>query len=342
MATGDWGLEIGMGNADTRIVYMGTPEFAVPALAALRESGDAHGWEVVGVVTQPDRPAGRGKRLLMSPVKEYALAHNLPVLQPGRLRREPDAIGALAELAPDVMVVAAYGQILPKAVLEIPTFGCLNIHASLLPAWRGASPITAALLAGQAETGVTLMLMDVGMDTGPMLAQAQMAIGADDTTASLSERLAAQGAVLLVESLPRWLTGEIAPVDQADLPGQVSTCSLVKKEDGQIDWRQPAAHIERMVRAYTPWPSAFTVWKGQNFKIWQARVTAGKAGTGEVVATGDGVAVGTGDGLLALTTVQPAGKRTLDIRSFLNGAPDFVGEQLAIGRRGDLRLAISD
>lgn len=317
-----------MRNADTRITYMGTPEFAVPALAALHESGDAHGWEVVGVVTQPDRPAGRGKRLLMSPVREYALAHELPVLQPGRLRREPDAIEALRALAADVMVVAAYGQILPKAVLEIPTFGCLNIHASLLPDWRGASPITASLLAGQAETGVTLMLMDVGMDTGPMLAQAQMAIGPDDTTASLSEKLAAQGAALLVESLPRWLAGEIAPVDQTDLPGQVSTCSLVKKEDGQIDWHQPAVRIERMVRAYTSWPSAFTVWKGQNFKIWRAEVMAGNAGIGEVVATDAGVAVGTEDGLLALTTVQPAGKRAMDIRSFLNGAPDFVGSRL--------------
>lgn len=317
-----------MRNADVRIVYMGTPDFAVPALAALDESGEAKGWQVVGVVTQPDRPAGRGKRMEMSPVKEYALAHDLPVLQPGRLRREPDAIEALRGLAPDVVVVAAYGQILPKAVLEIPTFGCLNIHASLLPAWRGASPITASLLAGDAETGVTLMLMDVGMDTGPMLAQARMAIGADDTTASLSEKLAAQGAKLLVQSLPRWLAGEIAPTDQADLPGAVSACSLVKKEDGQIDWGQSAAHIERMVRAYTPWPSAFTTWKGQNFKIWQAKVVEGKAVVGKVIETGSGVAVGTGEGLLALTTVQPAGKRAMDIRSFLNGAPDFVGSRL--------------
>ena len=316
---------------NTRIVYMGTPEFAVPALAALHESGGANNWQVVGVVTQPDRPAGRGKRLEMSPVKEYALAHGLPILQPGRLRREPDAIAALSALTPDVMVVAAYGQILPKSVLAIPRFGCLNLHASLLPAWRGASPITAALLVGQTETGVTLMLMDAGMDTGPMLTQARMAIAADDTTASLGERLAAQGASLLVEALPRWLAGEIAPVDQAELPGEVSLCSLVKKEDGAIDWQQPAAHIERMVRAYTPWPSAFTTWKGQNFKIGQARVVAGNAAAGVVVSTGNGVAVGTGDGLLELLTVQPAGKRAMDVRSFLNGAPDFVGNTLGTG-----------
>lgn len=317
-----------MAHSQTRIVYMGTPEFAVPALAALHESGPAQGWAVVGVVTQPDRPAGRGKRLIFSPVKEYALAHNLPVLQPGRLRKEPEAIQALAELAPDVMVVAAYGQILPKSVLAIPPFGCLNIHASLLPAWRGASPITAALLAGDEISGVTLMLMDAGMDTGPMLAQAQTAIRADDTTASLGERLSAQGAALLTANLPRWLAGEIAPTDQAELPGAVSYCSLVKKEDGAIDWGQPADRIERMVRAYTPWPSAFTDWKGQNFKILESRVAAGQAAPGEVVAWAGGAAVGTGDGLLELLTVQPAGKRAMEIRSFLNGAPDFIGSRL--------------
>lgn len=324
-----------MGKMQRRIVYMGTPDFAVPALAALHENGAGNGWEVVGVVTQPDRPAGRGKRVVMSPVKEYALAHDLPVLQPGRLRREADAIEALAALAPDVMVVAAYGQILPKVVLEIPRFGCLNIHASLLPAWRGASPITASLLAGQAETGVTLMLMDVGMDTGPMLAQATMEIDANDTTASLGEKLAAQGATLLVAQLPRWLAGEVAPVDQADLPGEVSTCSLVKKEDGQIDWGQSAAHIKRMIRAYAPWPSAFTLWKGQNFKIWRGQVVAGRAGAGEVVSTGNGVAVGTGDGLLELLSVQPAGKRAMDVRSFLHGAGDFIGSRLGKEGTGD-------
>lgn len=312
----------------TRIVYMGTPEFAVPALAALHETGEEKGWQVVGVVTQPDRPAGRGKRVIISPVKEYALAQGLPVLQPGRLRREPQAIEALAALAPDVMVVAAYGQILPRSVLEIPRFGCLNIHASLLPAWRGASPITASILAGEAETGVTLMLMDEGMDTGPMLTQARMQIAPDDTTASLGTKLAAQGAELLVETLPRWLAGHISPVDQADLPGAVSYCSLVKKQDGQIDWSQPAQTIERMTRAYTPWPSAFTTWRGQNFKVWQARVVPGQAEPGQVLPWDGGVAVGTGAGLLQLLNIQPAGKRAMQIDSFLNGAPDFVGNRL--------------
>ncbi len=307
---------------------MGTPDFAVPSLLQLHETGPAQAWEIVGVVTQPDRPAGRGKKLLPSPVKEVALAHDLPVFQPGRLRREPDAIEALRRLAPDLMVVAAYGQILPKSVLGIPRFGCVNVHASLLPAYRGASPISAAILDGLDETGVTIMLMDVGMDTGPMLAQAQQPIHADDTTDSLSARLAEQGAGLLVETLPRWLSGDLAPVDQAELPGEVSTCSLVKKDDGRIDWTQPAAVIERMTRAYAPWPSAFTLWQGENFKIGRARVVPGTAAPGVVVSTAQGPAVGTGQDLLLLQEVQPAGKRMMDVQSFLNGTPEFVGSTL--------------
>ncbi len=313
---------------NNRILFMGTPEFAVPALRILHETRHRQGWTVVGVVTQPDRPAGRGKKLAASPVKEYALAHDLPVLQPGRLRRDAAAQEALRALAPDLMVVAAYGQILPTSVLEIPEYGCLNIHASLLPAYRGASPITAAILDGLSETGVTMMLMDAGMDTGPMLAQATQPIYADDSTDSLSERLAEQGAQLLVETLPRWLAGEIAPVDQSELPGEASACSLVKKEDGRIDWTRPAAHIERMIRAYTPWPSAHTTWKGENFKLWRAAVIAGRAEPGRVVDTETGPAVGTGDGLLQLEIVQPAGKRAMEIRSLLNGAPDFIGSRL--------------
>lgn len=315
-------------HAKIRIVFMGTPAFAVPSLAALHEAGKEQHWEIVAVVTQPDRPAGRGKRVVISPVKETALDLGLPVLQPGRLRREPEAVEALRSLAPDVIVVAAYGQILPKTVLEIPRFGCVNVHASLLPAYRGASPITAAILDGREETGVSIMLMDEGMDTGPVLAQTRQPIRGDDTTASLGERLAEQGAALLVKTLPGWLRGEVAPVDQSELPGEPSICRLVKKEDGRIDWSRPAAYIERMTRAYTPWPSAFTTWKGALFKIWSADVASGSAAPGQVLGLDGGVAVGTGDGLLVLRTVQPAGKRAMDIRSFLNGAPDFVGARL--------------
>ncbi len=311
-----------------RIIFMGTPEFAVPSLTALHNHAPEQGWELVAVVTQPDRPAGRGKKVVASPVKEQAERYGLPVLQPTSFRKQPDAVAALAALAPDLLVVAAYGLILPRAVLALPTHGAINVHASLLPAYRGASPIAAAILDGLGTTGVSIMLMDQGMDTGPVLAQAKQTIRSGDTTASLSERLASQGAELLVTTLPRWLAGEITPIPQDQLPGEPSVCSLIKKEDGQIDWTQPAAYIERMTRAYTPWPSAYTTWRGEPFKIWKAAVREGAAAPGHVVATPEGPAVGTGAGLLVLHTVQPAGKRALDIRSFLNGALDFVGSIL--------------
>ena len=313
---------------------MGTPAFALPSLSALHGMA---GGQVVGVITQPDRPAGRGKKLVAGPVKRFALEQGLPVMQPERLRRvqsskptdtrQPDALEELRMLAPDLIVVAAYGQILPLSVLEIPTFGCLNVHASLLPAYRGASPITAALLDGLTETGVTIMLMDASMDTGPMLAQARLPILANDTAASLDERLAVRGAELLIETLPAWLTGDVAPIPQAALPGEPSVCRLVKKRDGHIDWTLPAVRIERMMRAYTPWPTAFTGWKGQNFKLWQGSAIAGKAAPGLVVEAGGQVAVGTGDGLLVLQEVQPAGKRRMTAATFRNGAPDFVGSR---------------
>jgi methionyl-tRNA formyltransferase len=311
-----------------RIVFMGTSDFAVPSLVALHDHAADHHWELVAVVTQPDRPAGRGKKLVASPVKEQAEHYGLPVLQPTSFRKDPEAIPALAALAPDLLVVAAYGLILPRAVLRLPIHDAINVHASLLPAYRGASPISAAILDGLEETGVSIMLMDAGMDTGPVLAQGVQPIREGDTTASLSERLASQGAELLVETLPRWLAGEIAPIPQDQLPGEVSLCRLIKKEDGQIDWSLPATIIERMTRAYTPWPTAYTTWHGEPFKIWHATVVMGVATPGEVVTTAQGPAVGTGDGLLLLQSVQPAGKRILDIRSFLNGAPGFVGSRL--------------
>lgn len=314
-----------------RLVFMGTPDFAVPALQALHAHAPQQGWSLVAAVTQPDRPAGRSKRLVASPVKEQALAYGLTILQPARLRRDPEAVAALAALTPDLLIVAAYGVILPKQVLAIPSYGCINVHASLLPAYRGASPITAAILDGREETGVSIMLMDAGMDTGPVLAQARQPIHPDDTTPRLSERLATQGAELLVATLPRWLAGEIAPKPQSSLPGVPSTCKLIRKEDGVIDWHLPAAQIERMTRAYTPWPSAHTHWRGEPFKIQQAEVCSGSAPAGQVIATADGPAVGTGEGLLLLRTVQPAGKRALDARSFLHGAPNFVGSRLGSG-----------
>ena len=319
-----------------RIVFMGTPAFALPSLSILHGSSAQTDWQVVGIVTQPDRRAGRGKKLVAVPVKQFALDHCLPVIQPNSFRQknpqpaaeQPDPLTWLRMLSPDLIVVAAFGQILPPSVLNIPTYGCLNVHASLLPAYRGASPITAALLDGLTETGVTIMLMDAGMDTGPVLTQATLPVLAGDTTDSLSQRLATLGAELLTETIPGWLDGNTAPVAQADLPGEPSVCPLVQKQDGQIDWTAPAARIERMVRAYTPWPAAFTAWKGQNFKLWQGSVIPGRAAPGLVVEVDGRVAVGTGEGLLALHEVQPAGKRRMAAATFLNGAPDFVGARL--------------
>jgi len=307
---------------------MGTPDFAVPSLRTLLEKAAQYNWEVVAVVTQPDRPAGRGNKVMASPVKQYALAQGLPILQPASLRKEPAAVETLRNLAPDLFVVAAYGQILRPEVLAIPTHGPLNVHASLLPAYRGASPITAALLDGRTETGISLMLMDEGMDTGPVVAQARLAIAPEETAATLGPRLADLGADLLVATLPAWLAGQITPMPQHELPGEPSLCRMIRKEAGQINWQQPALNIERMTRAYAPWPSAYTTWHSETFKIWQATIVAGNAEPGLVVETADGVAVGTGTDLLQLRTVQPAGKRPMDIHNFRNGAPHFVGSRL--------------
>ena len=315
-------------EATTRIIFMGTPEFALPSLRALVESGEANGWQVVAVATQPDRRAGRGKKLVESPVKQFAQTHNIPVLQPTGFRKHPEEVEALRSHAPDLYVVAAYGIILPETVLEIPTHGSINVHASILPAYRGASPIAAAILAGDHETGVTIMLQDVGMDTGPVLIQARQPIQPDDTTATLSSRLAVQGADTLIQTLPDWLAGDLPPIPQNELPEEPSICRMIKKQQGLIDWQNPAAYIERMTRAYAPWPSAYTTWRGQPLKIWQAEVRKGESLPGYVSITEEGPAVGTGDGLLLLRALQPAGKRVMEATSFVNGASDFAGSTL--------------
>ena len=315
-------------NTTTRILFMGTPAFALPTLRMLHESGPANGWEVISVVTQPDRKTGRGKKVIAGAVKTYAAKQNIPVLQPASLRKDPAAVDALRALAADLFVVAAYGLILPPAVLALPAFGAINIHASILPAYRGASPIATALLDGCEETGVSIMLMDEGMDTGPVLTQVREPIAPDATTATLSARLGEAGATALRQTIPGWLAGDVAPVDQTELPGEASICRLIKKSDGLIDWSDPAARIERMTRAYAPWPSAFTRWRGEPFKILSAAVVAGRAKPGRVVATQAGAAVGTGRDLLLLRTVQPAGKRPMDVASLVNGAPAFLEARL--------------
>ena len=233
------------------IVFIGTPAFAVPSLHALARDGHS----IAAVITQPDRPAGRHQAPRPPPVKIAALELGVRVLQPANLR-DSDTLLRLRELSPDVIVVVAYGQILRPAVLEIPTHGVLNVHPSLLPRWRGASPIPAAILAGDDQTGVTVMLMDAGMDSGPIIAQSEAPIDDNDTAASLSDSLSQVGASLLAETLPRWLAGDIVPRPQDE--SQATTCPLLRKEDGAIDWTLPAIDIWRRVRAYNPWPAAFT------------------------------------------------------------------------------------
>ncbi|MEE8162557.1 MAG: methionyl-tRNA formyltransferase [Anaerolineae bacterium] len=309
-----------------RLVFMGTPDFAVPVLKAL--SGR---YEMVGVVTRPDRRAGRGRNVEASPVKVVALAHGLPVLQPPRLR-QPNLVAELGALAPEAMVVAAYGQILPTEVLAIPPMGCLNVHASLLPKHRGAAPVAAAILAGEEETGVTIMLMDEGMDTGPVLSQAICSISPQDTRGSLSASLAGLGADLLMDTLPRWLAGAIEPRPQDH--SQATYSRIIVKEDGLIDWSQSAVEIWRRCRAYYPWPSAYTFWRGKLLKVLKAEALphwSGEGEPGQVMALDENLAVATPEGALLLREVQLAGKRALNAEDFARGQRDFVGSVLGRG-----------
>lgn len=305
-----------------RIVFMGSPQFAVPSLAVLAERFD-----VVAVVTQPDSLAGRGRRPSAPPVKRAAEALGLPVWQPPRLRGR-EAIEHLRSLRPDCVVVAAYGEILPPRVLALASKGFVNVHASLLPKYRGASPIAAAILAGEAETGVSIMLLDAGMDTGPVLAEEAIAIASDDSRGSLEEKLAQLGADLLARTLPGWLAGESEPRPQDH---ERATCTRpLTRADGRIDWARPAAHIERLCRAMDPWPGAYTAWQGKTLKVLRGRVLAATAGAapGTVVRRGDAVAVACGEGLLELVSVQPEGRAAMPAEAFARGRPQFVGSTL--------------
>ena len=256
------------------IVFMGSPEFALPTLRALAEH-----YQVTGVGTQADRPAGRGRQLTPPPVKILAQELGLPVIQPKRLG-EPEAMQQLRSWAPDLIVVAAFGQILRLELLDLPPHGCLNVHASLLPRWRGAAPIQAALLAGDEQTGITIMKMDPGVDTGPILSQRAGAIYPDDTTGSLAARLAQLGAELLVECLPAFLSGSLTPQPQDE--SQATYAPMLKKEDGQLDFHQSAEQLARLVRAFNPWPGAYILWRGQLLKIHHAHaVEAPSPGAGQ-------------------------------------------------------------
>jgi len=300
-------------NTPLRIAFAGTPEFALAALEALAASPH----RVVGVWTQPDRPAGRGRKLTPSPVKQRALELKLPVHQPESFKSE-EAKQALRDAAPDVMVVVAYGLILPKAVLAIPRYGCLNIHASLLPRWRGAAPIQRALLAGDAETGVCIMQMDKGLDTGAVLTELRTLIAAEDTAQTLHDRLAPLGAKALLEVLDR--ITDLHPRPQSE--SGITYAHKLNKEEARLDWSRSAEELARAVRGYNPWPVAYTFYDGAPLRLWRAVPMGGEAGEtpGTVLAAGkQGLDVATGQGILRVLELQPAGGRAIPAADFARG-----------------------
>jgi methionyl-tRNA formyltransferase len=308
-----------------RVVFLGTPDFAVPSLLALAEHP---AFEVAGVVTQPDRPAGRGQQIQPSAVRRQAERLGLPVFQPETLR-DPAAVEHLRGWRPDVMVVAAFGQILRQPVLDVAPFGCVNVHASLLPRWRGAAPIQYAIRAGDTETGITIMKIDPGLDTGPILAQRAIPIAPDETGASLHDRLAALGAQILPDVLLAYLAGEITPQPQPE--EGVTLAPTLRKEDGLIDWSQPSVEIDRQVRAYAPWPGTFTYLKGEMFKVISGSPRPDETGNalpGTLIQHAGALAVQTGAGLYLLGEVQPAGKKRMSAQAFLAGHREVLGQRL--------------
>ena len=310
--------------SNIRIVFMGSPQFAIPALGALLRSE----YKVIAVYTQPDRPGGRGQKVLPSPVKTKALEHDLPIFQPKSLRRAAE-IATLKGLNPDATVVAAYGLILPQEVLDIPPYGCINIHPSLLPKYRGPSPIAYAILNGDTVTGVSIMLLDAGMDSGPILSQKEVAIEPKDTTGSLASKLAEVGASLLMEVLPLWLAGGLKPMPQDE--SKASYTKQFTKSEGEIDWRLPAKEIERRIRAFQPWPGCYTYWQGKVLKIIEAMPIAyeGVSELGKVISLPKSyvaeVGIQTGDGVLGLLLIQLEGRRAISAVDFVRGQRDFIG-----------------
>ncbi len=321
-----------------RIIYMGTPHFAVPALEALICGAApglvlSEGYEIVTVITRPDKPSGRSQEVIFSPVKQAALAHGLPVWQPGSFKKVANQ-EALAAYQADLYIVAAFGQILPQAVLDLPRYGTLNIHASLLPKYRGSSPISEAILQGDPEAGVTIMLIDAGIDTGAMLLTRTLSLAEDETTASLTPKLADLGASALLEALPRWVQGQLTPQPQDH--AQASHTHMLKKEHGRIDWSQPAEVLAREVRAYTPWPNAYTTWRGKLLKILAASPSS-SSGTGQlgkvslecVSSVGPAhkaLRIATGQGSLLVERVQLEGKKAMNADEFVRGYGQIVGE----------------
>jgi methionyl-tRNA formyltransferase len=310
-----------------KLVFMGTPEFSVPSLEKLLGTD----FKVVAVYTQPDRKAGRGQQVMSSPVKRLALSQGLEIVQIETFR-ETGAIERLVALAPDLIVVAAFGLILPAEVLNLPRFGCLNVHPSLLPRHRGASPVAAAILQGDEITGVTIMLLDAGMDTGPILNQREMLISDKDTTGSLGLKLSKIGAELLVETLPLWIEGRIKPSPQNE--SEATYSKMINKEDGEIDWRLSTRELWRRVRAFDPWPGSYTIWRGKRLKLIKVLPLYGEESgePGKVISLSPQkpvrVGVQTGDGVLELVEVQLEGKREIPAEEFVRGQRDFVGSRL--------------
>jgi methionyl-tRNA formyltransferase len=328
-----------------RIIYMGTPQFAVPALEALiahAAPGDVlpEGYEIVTVITRPDKPAGRGREIVFSPVKQSALQHQIPVWQPGSFKK-PENSAELAGYKADLYIIAAFGQILPQSVLDQPGYGTLNIHASLLPKYRGADPIAETILQGDKETGISIMLLDAGVDTGPVLLRRSLVIADSDTTSSLTLRLAEIGAQALLEALPLWVGGTLVPEPQNE--EKASHTRMLRKEDGLIDWSRPASVIARQVRAYSPWPSAYTYWEGKMCKVLKAQVQAmtsekeiapGMVGVREL-AGHQVLGVATGSGVLIIQQLQLEGKKAMNAEEFLRGYAQIAGQKFG-GRSSPL------
>ena len=299
-----------------RVVFMGTPNFAVGTLEALLEAGH----EVAAVVTQPDKPRGRGKTLMPTPVKEAALARMIPVLQPKKVR-EPEFVETLRKIGPDVIVVAAFGQIISKEILEMPRYGCINVHASLLPAYRGAAPIQWAVINGDKESGVTIMRMNEGLDTGDMIDKVVVPLDENETGGSLFDKLSAAGAKLCAEVLEKLENGTAVFEKQPEL-STTDYAAMIDKKMGKINWERPAKEIEQLIRGLNPWPSAYTFMKGKSLKLWTASVVyeEREAVPGEIVEIGkEGILVKTGEGLLLIRELQLEGKKRMDTAAFLRG-----------------------
>jgi len=317
-----------------RVVFMGTPEFAVPTLQHLLDSDCS----VVGVVCQPDRPSGRGKKIQNGPVKTLAVARSLPLFQPEKMK-DPGFLETLRAWDPDVIVVAAFGRILPQVILDLPPKGCLNVHGSLLPKYRGAAPIQWAVINGEPETGVTIMVMDAGMDTGAILEQAVMAISVEDTAGDVASRMAEMGGALLVSTLKKWLAGTIEP--QAQDETKATLAPILKKEDGLLDWSQPATVLANRIRGLSPWPGGYTFVEGERWGIWKAHVEESEGHSiGSSEQTGDapgtivgvtkqGIQVQTGRGVLRLLDIQPANKKRMAVADYLAGHRLEVGIRLS-------------